>query len=84
MTVDEVKQNIREKFKRALGVDLKNDEQHFFVEAGVDSLAFLNLVKTLEKEYEIKFPNDMLPDLANCALLAAAVVDLASKKKALG
>jgi acyl carrier protein len=82
--LDDVKRSIREKVKRALGVELSSDDQHFFLEASIDSLAFLNVVQALEKEYFIKFRNDTLPDLANCTLLATAVVDLVSKKKALG
>jgi acyl carrier protein len=82
--VDDVKREIQERIKQTLGVELTNDEQHFFLDAGIDSLAFLNVVQALEKKYVIKFNNDTLPDLANCSLLATALVDLVERKRAAG
>ncbi len=78
--IDEVKREIRQRIKLALGVELATDDQNFFLEAGIDSLAFLNVVQALEKKYAVKFKNDELPDLANCSLLAAAIVQLLAKK----
>jgi len=78
--VDEVKQEIRDTIRLKLGVVLASDDQHFFSEAGVDSLAFLNVVQSLEKKYAVKFRNDTLPDLSNCNLLATALVDLLAQK----
>ena len=83
-SLDEVRQVIRDRVKQALGIELKSDDQHFFLEAGVDSLAFLNVVSALEKTYLVKFANDTLPDLATCSLLASGLVDLLAKKKAAG
>jgi acyl carrier protein len=79
--IEKVKESIRQKIKRALGVELSSDEQNFFLDAGVDSLAFLNVVQALEKEYLVKFKNDTLPDLSNCTLLAGAVVELVEKRE---
>jgi acyl carrier protein len=80
--VDEVKSEIRDRIRLALGVTLAGDEQHFFTEAGVDSLAFLNIVQWLESRYAVKFANATLPDLVTCNLLAAMVVELIAKKAA--
>lgn len=79
--LDEVKARIRQKVQKALGIELTSDDQHFFLEAGVDSLAFLNVVQALEKEYLVKLRNDTLPDLATCTLLATAVVELVDQMK---
>jgi len=80
--LDEVKRDIRDRIKLALGVTLTQDEQDFFKEAGVDSLAFLNVVQGLERKYAIKFDNDILPDLSTCSRLAANVVELSAKRQA--
>lgn len=80
--IAEVKREIRERIRLALGVTLGTDEQHFFTEAGVDSLAFLNIVQWLEKKYEIRFVNDSLPELVTCNLLAAKVMELSAQGRA--
>ena len=71
---------IRDAIKRNLGVELTSDDQHFFAEAGLDSLAFLNVVQTIEKKYAIKFKNDALPDLTSCSRLTAAAARLLESK----
>jgi acyl carrier protein len=80
--LEQVKGEIRETIKQALGVEVSTDEQHFFMEAGIDSLAFLNVVQRLEKKFPVKFANETLPDLTNCTLMATALLDLLAKRQA--
>ncbi|WP_394834234.1 acyl carrier protein [Pendulispora rubella] len=76
----DLSQTIRESIKLYLGVELASDDQHFFAEAGVDSLAFLNVVSAIERKYAIKFSNEALPDYDTCARLARAASDLLERK----
>jgi len=77
----DLSQTIRDSIKRYLGVELASDDQHFFAEAMVDSLAFLNVVAAIERKYGIKFANDALPDYNTCARLAAAASELLDRKR---
>lgn len=76
----DLRQTIRETIKQYLGIDLANDDQHFFSEAGVDSLAFLNVVAAIERKYRIKFANEALPGYDTCSRLAAAAAELLERK----
>jgi acyl carrier protein len=74
----EISQSIHKSIKQYLGVELRSDDEHIFAEAKVDSLAFLNVIASIERQYGVKFANDALPNYHTCAQLAAAVAELQS------
>lgn len=74
--IAEISQTIRKSIKQYLGVELESDEQHLFADAKVDSLAFLNVIASIERQYRVKFANDALPNYHTCGQLAAAVAEL--------
>jgi acyl carrier protein len=73
LALNEIKATVREVFLADLGIEIEQDEQNFFLELGVDSLAYLNVIARLEKLYAIKFANEALPDFQTCNLLAGAI-----------
>jgi acyl carrier protein len=66
---------VRDLFRNDLGIEVDDLDASFFGELGVDSLAFLNVVFSLEKRYGFKFANDAIPDFVTCRALAGAVLE---------
>jgi len=57
-----------------LGVDPPSPDRDLG-EAGVDSIAFLELLAELERRFDIELPEDLLPDLRSVTGIARVVAD---------
>lgn len=77
-----IKETIREVFLSDLGIEISNDEENFFFELGVDSMAYLNVISRLEKRFTIKFANEELPNFQTCNILTEAIEAAVLRKAA--
>ena len=82
LALTEVKDTIKEVFLSDLGIEISQDEENFFFDLGVDSMAFLNVISRLEKKFAIKFANEELPGFQTCDILADAIKTAVLRKAA--
>lgn len=72
---EDIINEINEIFRKNIGIKLTKDDEHFFKELDVDSLAFLNIIWDTEKHYKIKFINEEIPNYYTRKRLVDAVIE---------
>ncbi len=70
---------VKDVFMGDLGVRIGDNDQDFFQELAVDSLAFLNAIARIEKIYHVRFVNEDVPLLSSCNKVAESILDCLEK-----
>lgn len=79
---EQITEEINEIFQSKIGIIINDDNEHFFKELDVDSLAFLNLIWEIEKQYKIRFVNENIPNYYTRKILVNAVLEQGEAKLA--